>query len=469
MPCPVRVPVVMLVVVAGCGGSSMPSESELPDASAPDTDGGTDAGIDAATDAAVPAPGPWRVVVGGIGPCAIHMDGRIKCWGGVLGYEVNQFHGDSPNEMGVNLPAITLGTGRTAKDVTVGTDHVCALLDTNRIKCWGSNQYGQLGLGDMIERGRAAGSMGENLPYVDLGTGRTVKAVSAGDWVTCAILDNDRVKCWGLNGGGSLGLGDTQRRGGAPGQMGDNLPYVDLGTGRTAKKIFAGQARVCALLDNNDLKCWGNNFSGAMGQGHLTTHVGVTAGQMGDNLAPIALGTGLVAASVMHQGESICATLTTGAVKCWGRGRAGELASGDAHDRGDMPNEMGDNLGFAMLGANPVSLAGGASHGCAVFANGELACWGANYKGTLGLGVADNTIIGTIPSQVGAGLPRVKLAGPAATVSSSGLETCATLVSGHIQCWGINMLGSLGIGDTRDRGNDVNDMGTALPFVDLGP
>jgi E3 ubiquitin-protein ligase HERC3 len=461
MPTAMRALLALLVVVCACG--SDPKQNPDVDAppgtiDAPLADADPDA-TDAMQDAFVPPAGPW----------AIHTDGRIKCWGGMLGYEVNQFHGDMPNEMGANLPAINLGAGRIAKDITVGTDHACALLDNDRIKCWGSNQYGQLGLGDMTERGRAFGSMGDNLPYVDLGTGRTVKQVSAGNWVTCVILDNNKLKCWGLNGAGSLGYGDMQRRGGAAGQMGDALANVDLGTGRTPKKLFTGDSRVCVLLDNNDLKCWGNNFSGAIGQGQLVTHVGVAPNQMGDNLAPIALGTGLVADRVVHQGESICAVLTTGAIKCWGRGSEGELATGDALNRGDEPNEMGDNLAFAMLGpTNPVALSGAASHGCAVFPSGDVACWGANYKGTLGLGVADNVLVGDMPSEVGAGLARVRLAGPAATIASGGLVTCATLKTGHIQCWGMNMLGTLGIGDTRDRGNDNADMGTALPFVDLG-
>ena len=426
--------------------------------------------LDAPPDAFIPPAGPWRVVVAGTNPCAIHTDGRIKCWGSMLGYEVNELHGDEPNEMGTNLPAINLGEGLTAKDVVVGSGHACALFTNGRIKCWGSNQYGQLGLDDTDERGRHAGDMGNNLPFVDLGTGRTVKAISASDFNTCAILDNDRLKCWGHNAAGACGLGDSNRRGDNPGEMGDALPYVDLGTGRTVKKIFVGTIRACALLDNDALKCWGNNFSGVMGQGQLTTHVGTSPSHMGDNLRPIDLGPNLVATHVTHQGESICATLTTGAVKCWGRGTEAELANGIDENLGDEPNEMGAALPFANLGTNPTSLAGGASHGCASFADGSVACWGSNYRGTLGLGLANNDQIGDTAAELGANLPRVPLAGPVATLhGGQSIFTCATLVSGHIQCWGWNALGALGLGDDNDRGDDIAEMGTALPYLDLGP
>ena len=71
--------------------------------------------------------------------------------------------------------------------------------------------------------------MGDALPAVNLGTGRTAKMIGAGDHHTCAVLDDDSVKCWGRNDYGQLGLGDTSNRGDGPGEMGDNLPIVDLG------------------------------------------------------------------------------------------------------------------------------------------------------------------------------------------------------------------------------------------------
>ena len=70
--------------------------------------------------------------------------------------------------------------------------------------------------------------MGATLPAVSLGAGRTALQISAGYVHTCARLDDGSVKCWGYNGEGELGLGDTQRRGDGPGEMGANLPTVQL-------------------------------------------------------------------------------------------------------------------------------------------------------------------------------------------------------------------------------------------------
>ena len=140
--------------------------------------------------------------------------------------------GDGPGEMGNNLVAIELGTGRTATAIAAGKYHNCAILDNSSIKCWGANATGQLGLGDSNKRGdtdsNGDSEMGDNLPSVDLGTGRTARGITAGDNQTCAVLDDASLKCWGSNTAGELGLGDTNNRGDVSGEMGDNLPAISL-------------------------------------------------------------------------------------------------------------------------------------------------------------------------------------------------------------------------------------------------
>jgi alpha-tubulin suppressor-like RCC1 family protein len=70
--------------------------------------------------------------------------------------------------------------------------------------------------------------MGAALPAVDFGPGRTALQLTAGGIQTCARLDDGSVKCWGSNNFGQLGLGDTQARGDGPGEMGAALPAVQL-------------------------------------------------------------------------------------------------------------------------------------------------------------------------------------------------------------------------------------------------
>ena len=74
--------------------------------------------------------------------------------------------GDTPDDMGDNLPEVRLGAGRKAIAITSKFNHTCALLDDRSVKCWGYNESGQLGLGDGVNRGTQLGQMGDNLPRV---------------------------------------------------------------------------------------------------------------------------------------------------------------------------------------------------------------------------------------------------------------------------------------------------------------
>jgi alpha-tubulin suppressor-like RCC1 family protein len=84
---------------------------------------------------------------------------------------------------------------------------------------------------------------------------------------TCAITFDDKVKCWGDNSVGTSGQGNTNDIGDGTSEMGANLPFVNLGTGRTVKQVAAGWVHACAILDNNALKCWGHGNFGKLGLG----------------------------------------------------------------------------------------------------------------------------------------------------------------------------------------------------------
>ena len=113
--------------------------------------------------------------------------------------------GNNQGQAGNGPGGSSSGTAAVIR-IACGTNHTCALLANGSVKCWGQNDYGQLGLGDMDNRGDEPEEMGAFLPTVDLGTGRTAIALAAGGYKTCAILDDASVKCWGGNTEGQLGL-----------------------------------------------------------------------------------------------------------------------------------------------------------------------------------------------------------------------------------------------------------------------
>ena len=278
---------------------------------------------------------------------AILDNGTVKAWGwanrGALGQGNTNNIGNEADEMGDNLSAIDLGTGRTAIGIDAGIYHAGAVLDNGTVKVWGYNTYGQCGQGNTNNIGDGADEMGDNLSAVDLGTGRTATAISLGAYHTVVLLDNGTVKAWGYNPYGECGQGNTTRIGDGGNEMGDNLSAIDLGTGRTATAIAAGIYHTVALLDNGTVKAWGQNSRGQLGQGH-TNNIGDGADEMGDNLSAVDLGTGRTATAIACGYYNSIVRLDDGTIKVWGDGRHGQLGQGNTNNIGDGSNEMGDNL-----------------------------------------------------------------------------------------------------------------------------
>ncbi len=406
--------------------------------------------------------------------CIRSTIGNLKCWGrnvsGELGLGDANSRGDDPGEMGATLPTINLGTGRTALAVTTGVYHTCAILDTKQVKCWGYNSFGELGVGSTTFLGDGPGEMGDALPVVNLGTGRTAKVIAAGNHHTCAILDNSSVKCWGYNWAGQLGLGDTTTRGRYTNEMGDALPTVNLGTGRTATQIVIGELHTCAILDNGSVKCWGPNAEGQLGLGDTATR-GDGPGEMGDSLAAVNLGTGRTALSIAAGWNHTCVLLDNSRMKCWGNNQYGRLGQGDTNHRGDAAGEMGDSLPLIDLGTGRTVLMVGAgiNHSCALLDNYTAKCWGGNSNGENGLGDVVNR--GDNANEMGDSLSAINIGtGRSFRTLSTGFATiCARLDDGRSKCWGYNAFGILGLGDNNRRGDNANEMGDNLPFLDWVP
>ncbi len=420
------------------------------------------------------APSAYRTIAaGGTHVCAVLASGQVKCWGrnhhGQLGLGDTVARGDGPSEMADFLPVVPLGVGRTAVALAASTAHTCALLDDASVKCWGSNQYGQLGLGDSADRGDAPGEMGDSLPAVALGAGRTATALTAGDSHTCVLLDDGAVKCWGRGLSGRLGQGDVANRGDGPAEMGDDLPAIALGAGRVATAVSAGFDATCALLDDGSVKCWGDNAYGQLGLGD-TIGRGGAAGQMGEALPAVALGGGRTARSITLGLFFACALLDDGSVKCWGYNLYGQLGLGDKASRGDGPAEMGDSLPAVSLGAGRSArgVAAGDFHVCAVLDDGSVKCWGNNSAGQLGVG--DTNGRGATTGQMGDSLPAVSLGTgrTALAVTGGSYYACARLDDLGLRCWGHNLYGQLGQGDTASRGDSAGELGDALGVVALG-
>jgi len=256
--------------------------------------------------------------------CAVLDGGSVRCWGfgadGRLGYGNANTIGD--NEPPANAGPVNLGPGRTAVAISAGGFHTCAQLDNGDVRCWGFGGQGRLGY-------KSTANIGDTEPPADagpvnLGAGRTAKAISAGGFHTCALLDDDTVRCWGWGANGRLGYGNVETIGDdeTPADAG---PPVDLGPGRTAKAISAGGFHTCALLDNNTVRCWGYGFNGQLGYASTTS---VGDNELPGSVGPVELGAGRTAVAISAGESHTCARLDDGSVRCWGFGANHRLGRG---------------------------------------------------------------------------------------------------------------------------------------------
>ena len=305
----------------------------------------------------------------------------------------NERIGDEPGEMGDFLPEVDLGDNRTAAQIALGSLHTCVILDTGDVKCFGYARFGMLGLGlgpDVYRVGIVPEEMGDNLNTVELGSGRTALKIACGEFHTCAILDNHQVKCWGRGIHGALGYENYGTLGLNISDMGDNLPFVNLGANRSAVQIGCGYRHTCALLDNGHIKCWGSGTSGQLGNGRKDG-VGSRKNEMGDNLPEVDLGANLTVVQLAVGTLHTCALLSNQQVKCFGSGNAGQLGKGNSENLGDDAYEMGDNLTAIDLGTNrsAVAIRAGNSLTCVILDDDSLKCWGFNFYANLGLGDTD--------------------------------------------------------------------------------
>jgi len=263
--------------------------------------------------------------------CAVLPGGALRCWGygadGALGYGSTASIGD--DEVPSAAGPVNLGAGRTVRAVAAGAVHTCALDDLGAVRCWGYAGDGRLGYGNLDNIGddESPASAGP----VDLGAGRTATAITAGRGHSCALLDNARVRCWGYGLDGRLGYGTGDSIGDdeTPGSM----PVVALPEGHTAvRAISAGDSTTCAILEDGSVSCWGYGQNGQLGYGNTVT---IGNDESLSSIAPVQLGTGRTALAIASGDFHTCVLLDNATVKCWGYGGNGRLGYASTANIGD--------------------------------------------------------------------------------------------------------------------------------------
>jgi hypothetical protein len=306
--------------------------------------------------------------------------------------------------------------------VAAGELHTCAILDDHRVKCWGYNAEGQLGLGDTKDRGGDPSTMGDNLPTVDLGTGRTAIAIAGSRNSTCALLDNGSVKCWGEP--ELTGQSFFSASGDAPGEMGDNLPALDFG-GRRAVNIGMGSEIACASMDDDTIWCWpGGAGPNAAKPSQLT---GLPAKRVR------ALGPSGATVAAVYEDGTLSADLPSGPIPLLRSGRKVVAVAGAVDftcvlfdDRTTACTDSTNGLTNAIAIGADYSL----TTLCAVLTDGDIQCQG--FEGS-----EKEYCTSPIHCSSDGDLSTLTLGVPAVAVTSNGSRfMCALLADGSIKCWG---------------------------------
>ena len=316
---------------------------------------------------------------------------------------------NSPVALSANVMRVTLQSSKhtywVRTSIASGNSHNCAVLITGAVKCWGSNEFGQVGSG-LAGEGRYV-STPSTVPDLS-----GVSAIASGSSDhSCAVLNTGDVRCWGNNNFGQVGNGEAGEG------VYVSTPFTVPGLS-DVKAMSVGAQFSCALLNTGAVKCWGRG-----------AHIG--DGTSSNRLTPVdvvGLSSGVIA--IASGSYHTCAVLNTGAVKCWGQDGRGAVGNGGG---GDSPGTITD------LSASAIGITGGDRHTCAVLSTGGVQCWGWNDLGQIGVTPGDNSNPQTVSG-----------ISSAVALSAGGQTSCALLSSGAVKCWGAGANGQRGNGTTTD-------------------
>jgi cysteine-rich repeat protein len=365
--------------------------------------------------------------------CLVFEGGQLRCWGlnnwGQLGQGDVEGLGDDPGEM----PPPPVPVGAPVVDVVLGQAHVCAIDTDGALRCWGLNSSGQLGLGHAANIGDDPGEM----PPPSVAIGGNVQQVVLGGAHTCALLEDKTVRCFGS--GPNTGYVSDN--------VGDELdemppPAVDLGG--PVVEISAGENHTCARLEAGQVRCWGRNFSGQLGIGNQQ-HIGDVLGEMPP--ANSIVGAGVVTA--LDAGEdSTCVLFDSGVVRCWGEGSFGQLGKSPGEDIGEEPGDLPPaNVNYGL--GTAIQIGGGENRGV-LLQGGVIRVWG--YAGGFSY-VNDNYGLNVGDSQ-GEMPPNDVVYGGTAILynhDSHAHHHCVVMSDQSLRCWGVGGTGQLGYGDGLNR------------------
>jgi Regulator of chromosome condensation (RCC1) repeat len=368
-------------------------------------------------------PVPVQVSVGRTQTCVVLSDGTVKCWGS---NDVGQLGNGTTTDS--QIPVLVNGISN-AIQVSTYFKHSCALLADGTVKCWGMNTYGQLGnevAGADHPTSTTADWMVTPNPVQMVGVTGALQ-VTTGGYTTCVVLADHTVKCVGYRRYGTLGDGID---GSSTNYYSKTLVQV-IGIDN-AISISSNMDFSCALLSNKTTKCWGTSRDGEfpLPTGAYFSSTPVLIPNV-SNAIQLSIGT-----------TTICYSKSSSAY-CWGSRIVSKGTSTAV-----TPEVVAGALEIQGISLRVSKIVVSASHACALFSRPELTltavthCWGSNTAGELGDGTTVNKDFTEYDQTTGYCVvnptPDITDAIDLAVSSwNTGGASCAVLRRGTMKCWGI--------------------------------
>jgi alpha-tubulin suppressor-like RCC1 family protein len=325
---------------------------------------------------------------------------------------------DMPPDMPIDMPDASLDA---PVRVSMGHHVACAVMTSGKVRCWGVDDFGQLGVppADIAKTCSAFGRTAKcRETPVEVPSLTDVASVQVGFFHACAVKTDATVVCWGRNADGELGhdpAGDELCSG-----QPCSTPRAVAGLTDIAEVVVAAD-HSCARTAGGAVRCWGQNGNGTLGTG--------AAG--GTSFTPVAatgLASGVTRIATAAFSHTTCA-LKGGEVFCWG-------FSFEQGNLGTPPTSAPQPTPTKITGiANAIDLAIGERVGCALIMDGTVTCWGANLHGQTGISPTEPS---RFQPKVVPGLAQIT------ALTGSLAVTCARAAAGNVLCWGASSTGALG-------------------------
>ncbi|HET7809262.1 MAG TPA: hypothetical protein VFL16_01665 [Steroidobacteraceae bacterium] len=307
----------------------------------------------------------WRALAAGWNhTCAVDTNGKAWCWGEDGNFATGEWsQGKLPKHALRQIPARTF-LGATANFVAIDTNigHTCALTSAQDLFCWGDNSRGELGWPNTIVQGTPTATM--------IANGNKYQSIVTGDMHSCAIQVNGLLDCWGDN-------SQFQLTGNANSAIFITVnSKIPLLTGKTVRRVAAGQAATCAENSDDNTVCWGKPTFG--GSSSLSNPGFIAlAGSSSTSLATEVHDCGLGFQNCSHT----CLTDSGGDLFCrnW--------------VRNVTPGQLGKMIKpWPDFGVDYTQVDVGQTHACAVTDQHDIWCWGMNDFGQFGTGVMSSNM-----------------------------------------------------------------------------